>query len=120
MAMKFKNTTDHVIILDALGLPPVAPKGTVDVPEELCAPSRTDGGQRAKSALECVAPQLEPVDPEDKKVWLDLPPLPEPRSRVVTIAKRAPEEAPGVKALRDLRAKQQEAAVAAAKVEVKK
>ena len=107
MSMKFKNTTNKVIVLDAVGLPPVAPNGTVDVPDSIAAPSRTDAGQRAKSVIECVAPQLEPADKADKELWLATPPPPEPRSKIVTVARRMPDEAPGVKALRELRAKQQ-------------
>lgn len=116
--MKFKNTTDHVIILDCLGLPPVAPKGEADIPDEFCAPGRTDAGQRAKSMIENVAPQLEPSSAADKELWKATPPAPTPVSKIVTVAKRAPDEAPGVKALRELRAKQQ--AEAAAKIPEKK
>lgn len=107
MSMKFKNPTDHVIILDAVGLPPVAPKGEVEIPDDLAAPGRTDAGQRSKSAIECVAPQLEPSDKADKEAWLKVPPMPAPVSKIVSVGRREPQEAPGVKALRELRAKQQ-------------
>lgn len=105
--MKFKNTTKHVILLDAIGLPPVGPEETVDVPDAIAAPGRTDAGARSKSVIECVAPQLEPASKADKELWLQTPPPPTPVSRIVTVARRMPQEAPGVKALRELRLKQQ-------------
>lgn len=114
LTIKFKNTTDRVIVLDSIGLPPVEPNGTVEVPEDLATPGRTDAGQRSKSAIECVAPQLEPADKAEKEAWLKVPPPPTPVSKIVSVAKQAPQEAPGVKALRELRAKQQAEAAAKA------
>lgn len=105
--MKFKNTSDRVVILDAVGLDPVAPGGEVEIPLELAAPGRTDAGSRAKSAIECVAPQLKPSSEADRKLWEATPPAPEPKSKIVTIASRQAQEAPGVKALREAHAKQQ-------------
>lgn len=105
--MKFKNPTEHVLLLDAVGLPPVAPGGEVEIPDHLAAPGRTDAGARAKSPIECVAPQLVPADKNDREAWMKTPPAPTPVSKIVTVAKRMPDEAPGVKALRELRAKQQ-------------
>lgn len=114
--MKFKNTTKHVILLDSIGLPPVPPEGVIEVPDALAAPGRTDAGARSKSVIECVAPQLEPADKADMELWLQTPPAPTPVSRIVTIARRAPQEAPGVRALREMRAKQQAEAKKAAPV----
>jgi hypothetical protein len=114
LTIKFKNTTDKVITLDAIGLDPVAPNGTIEVPEDLATPGRTDAGQRSKSPIECVAPQLEPADKAEKEAWMKTPPPPEPRSKIVSVSKRAPDEAPGVKALRELRAKQEAEAKAKA------
>ena len=101
--MRFKNPTQHVILLDAIGLDPVAPGGTVDVPIELCAPGRGDNGKRSKSSLENVAPQLMPFAEEDATAWKATPAVPAPVSRIVSIAGRRPTEAPGVKALREQR-----------------
>lgn len=100
--MKFKNTADHVVKLESVGLAPVQPGAEVDIPLELCAPGRHANGSRAKSALECVAPQLKPVDPKDAEVWGAVPPPPAPVSKIVTVSvAHAPQEAPGVKALRE-------------------
>lgn len=104
--MKFKNTSQHVVILDSVGLDPVAPGGEVDIPLELAAPGRSDSGARSKSAIECVAPQLEPSAEADRKLWKQTPPPPEPRSKIVSVSARQPQEAPGVKALREAHAKQ--------------
>lgn len=105
--MKFKNTTDKVIILDSIGLDPVKPHGEIDVPLELCAPGRTAAGSRSKSVLECVAPQLKPSDPKDAEIWGAVPTPPTPKSKIVSLARHVPQEAPGVKALRELKAKQE-------------
>lgn len=99
--MKFVNPTDHTINLNAIGCGEVPPKGEVDIPLYLCAAQRTDAGNRGKSAVENVAPQLEPKDPEEKKLWKKIPDAPTPVSKIVTIAARPVAEAPGVKALRE-------------------
>ena len=107
--MKFVNPTDHTINLHAIGCGEVEPKGEVDIPLYLCAPSRTDAGNRGKSAVENVAPQLEPKDPADKKAWKAVPAPPTPISKTVTIAPRPVAEAPGVKALREAKEAQAKA-----------
>lgn len=99
--MVFHNPTEHTIKLDSIGLDPVAPGQDVEVPLYLAAPVRADNGQRGKSPLEQVAPQLHPKDPADKAAWLEVPPHATAQSKIVTIAARAPSESPGVKALRE-------------------
>lgn len=102
--MAFQNPTDHTINLDAIGLDPVPPGGQTDVPLELCAPGRADNGKRAKSSLECVAPQLIPVSKTDHEIWKATPAQPPAVSRIVSVSKQAaPVEAPGVKLLREQR-----------------
>lgn len=101
--IRFKNPTKHTIKLACIGLDDVPPDGEIDVPLALAAAGRSDNGSRAKSPIECAAPQLHPVEETDKAAWLDVPAPPTPVSRVVTIAARAPQEAPGVKALREKR-----------------
>lgn len=98
--IRFKNPTDRTIKLEACGLEDVEAGGEIDVPIELAAPGRTDNGKRAKSSIECVAPQLVPVEEADRKAWEMTPTPPEPKSKIVSIAARAKDEAPGVKALR--------------------
>jgi hypothetical protein len=100
--MKFKNTSDRTAILTALGLDDVAPGEVVDVPLYLCAAGRGDGGARKPSSIECVAPQMQPADPEEHREWTKIPPPPAPVSRIVSINnnKMATEPA-GVKALRE-------------------
>jgi hypothetical protein len=99
--MVFTNPTEHTVRLDALGFDSVGPGQDVELPLTLCAPYRTDNGQRGKSAVEGVAPQLRPKSEEDYKAWLDVPPPPVPVSKIVSVAARAPSEPPGVKALRE-------------------
>lgn len=101
--IRFKNPTKHTIKLESVGLDDVPPEGEIDVPLALAAPGRTDSGVRAKSPIECVAPQLIPADESDRKAWMDVPAPPTPVSKIVSIAARAPQEAPGVKALREKR-----------------
>lgn len=107
----FVNKSDHLIILDSVGLDPVPAGGTVEVPLHLAAPTRRDSGNRGKSPIEQVAPQLEPKDPEVKALWLQAPEPATPVSKIVSITPRAPSEAPGVKALREKREAQATAAV---------
>lgn len=99
--MKFVNPTENTINLHAIGCGVVAPGGEVDIPLYLCAPGRTDAGNRGKSAVENVAPQLEPKDEADKKAWKAIPEAPTPVSKIVTIAPRPVAEPAGVKALRE-------------------
>lgn len=102
--MIFVNPTEHTIKLDALGFDPVSPKGEVELPLTVCAPTRTDNGQRGKSPVEQVAPQLHPKSEADRKAWLEIPAPPIPQSKIVANAARhlQPQpEAPGVKALRE-------------------
>lgn len=101
--IKFKNPTTHTLKLEAAGLEDVPPGGEIEVPIELAAPGLADNGKRAKSAIECVAPQLVPVHEADKKAWERTPAPPEPKSKIVSIAARAKDEAPGVRALRQQR-----------------
>lgn len=101
--IRFKNPTEHTIKLACVGLDDVPPGGEIDVPLALAAAGRSDNGSRAKSPIECAAPQLHPVTETDKAAWKETPAPPTPVSRVVTIAARAPQEAPGVKALREKR-----------------
>lgn len=103
--MRFKNTSENPVNLGPVGLDTVEPGQEVDIPLELAAPGRTDAGARAKSVIECVAPQLKPVSPDDIKLWQAVPPPPEPKSRIVSVAGRATAEPPGVKALREAKAK---------------
>lgn len=114
--MIFVNPTEHTIVLDALGFDPVEPGGEVELPLGVCAPYRTDNGRRGKSPVEQVAPQLHPKNPEERKVWLEVPAPTVPVSKIVSNAPRhlQPQpEAPGVKALR-------EKAEAAAKIKASK
>jgi hypothetical protein len=106
--MRFVNPTDHDINLHAIGCGIVKPGAEVEIPLYLCAPGRTDAGNRGKSAVENVAPQLEPKSEADKKTWKGIPDEPIPQSKIVSITARAPSEPAGVKALRD----QKEAAAA--------
>lgn len=102
--MIFVNPTDHVIKLDAIGLDPVAAKAEVEIPLSLCAPYRTDNGQRGKSPVEQVAPQLHPKNADERKAWEEIPAPPVPQSKIVANASRhlQPQpESPGVKALRE-------------------
>lgn len=100
--MRFKNTSEHTIMLESVGLDPVEPGAEIDIPLALCAPSRGDGGNRKPSPIECVAPQLKPVDPRDHKEWSKVPPRGEPESRIVSVNnQKPPSEPPGVKALRE-------------------
>lgn len=99
--MLFTNTTNHTIVLDAVGLDPVPPNGDCLVPLTLAAPIRADNGQRGASPIEQVAPQLQPKDPAELKEWKKVPPMATPVSRVVTLSKRDPSEPPGVRALRE-------------------
>jgi hypothetical protein len=73
--MKFRNNSDHVISLDTLGLPTVEPYAEIDIPDEHCTPKRTDGGQRQKSTIEQVAPQLQPSDLDQRAAWFEVPAL---------------------------------------------
>lgn len=108
--MTFKNPTDRTVKLEAVGLDDVAPGGSVEVPIELAAPTLMANGQRGKSSLECVAPQLIPANATDQTAWEKTPTPPAPTSKIVSIQKAAQSgEPPGVKALR----LQREAAVAA-------
>jgi hypothetical protein len=110
--IKFKNPTDRTIKLESIGLEDVEAGAEIEIPIELAAPGRSDSGNRTKSAIECVAPQLQPVDPIDLKAWMATPGAPEPKSKIVTIAARQGSEAPGVKALREQRQKAQDKAQA--------
>jgi hypothetical protein len=104
--MKFRNPTQYTINLDAVGLDPVGPGEEFDVPLSIAAPGRGDGGKRTKSALECVAPQLEPALKSDHAAWMSIPVAPTPISKIVSI-RQGPmqKEPPGVKALREAQAK---------------
>ncbi|HEY6018724.1 MAG TPA: hypothetical protein VIY48_02190 [Candidatus Paceibacterota bacterium] len=114
--MKFKNPTEHTINLDAIGLDPIGPGETVDVPLHLAAPGRGDNNARTKSAIECVAPQLHPVEESDHKAWKSVPPAPTPISKIVSIQQGpVQKDPPGVKALRE--AAQAQAAKAAQKAQ---
>lgn len=97
--MLFTNPTDYTIKLDSLGLDPVPPKSDVEIPLSLAAPYRHDNGSRGKSAVESVAPQLVPKDPQDLAAWNKIPEMLKQESRIVTVAARPAAEAPGVKAL---------------------
>lgn len=105
-SMLFTNPTDHTIRLDSLGLGSVGPGQDIEIPLALAAPYRRDNGARGPSPIEQVAPQLKPKADADRAAWLEVPTLAPPTSRVVSVAARAPGEAPGVKALRDARAAQ--------------
>jgi hypothetical protein len=120
--VRFRNPTQHTLKLYCVGLEDVPPGGEIDIPMEICAPGRTDAGARKKSILEDVCPQLVPVADHDKEALGTVPPAPAPVSKIVSIAGRLqpPQEAPGVKALRDKRealikaAQEKQAAQAAA------
>lgn len=111
--MIFTNPTNLTIKLDALGMDPVGPGQDVELPLQYCAPKRTDNGQRGKSPVESVAPQLRPKSDEDHKAWLEVPTPVTPQSRIVSVSARPVQEAPGVKSLRE-RAEAQKAAKATA------
>jgi hypothetical protein len=103
--MKFKNPTEHVIKLDAVGLDPIGPGEIAEVPLHIAAPGRGDNGNRTKSALECVAPQLVPAEKTDHAAWMETPSAPTPVSKIVSIQQGLiQKEAPGVKALREAQA----------------
>lgn len=119
--MKFKNPTEYTIILDAVGLDPIAPGEVADVPLHLAAPGRGDGGIRTKSALECVAPQLVPASKEDHAAWMSIPVAPTPISKIVSIQQGPMQkEPPGVKALREAQAKKAAEATQKAQAQVSK
>ncbi len=121
--IRFKNPTAQTVKLRAVGMEDVPPGGEVDVPLELVAAGRAANGSRRKSALECVAPQLIASSEVDRAVLGETPSPPTPISKIVSIAKRlAPQEAPGVKQLREKReaALQVEAAKKAASAPVAK
>jgi hypothetical protein len=99
--MVFMNPTKFTLNLSALGIDPVEPGKDVEIPLALAAPYRMDNGQRGKSPLEQVAPQLQPKSKEDLEAWLKVPSPPTPTSRIVSVSKRPVQEAPGVKALRE-------------------
>ncbi len=99
--MTFVNPTEHTLNLASLGLGTVPPKGEIELPLFLCAPTLTDNGNRGKSPIECVAPQLKPKNTEDASLWNKVPAPPTPTSRVVSVSPRQASEAPGVKALRE-------------------
>jgi hypothetical protein len=99
--MVFTNPTKHIINLSALGIDSVEPGKDVEIPLSLAAPYRMDNGQRGKSPIEQVAPQLQPKNKEDLEAWLKVPPAPIPVSKIVSVAKREVQEAPGVRALRE-------------------
>lgn len=98
----FVNQSDSRVNLGAIGLPSIEPKGEIDVPISLAAAGRTAAGARAKSSIEHVAPQMRPKHEADLAVWMAVPPLPTPESKIVTVSARSPNEAPGIKALREL------------------
>lgn len=102
--MVFTNPTEHTVKLAALGFDPVPPGKDVELPLEVCAPYRMDNGERGKSPVEQVAPQLRPKDPGEFEVWRKVPEPARAQSKIVTIAKRDPSEAPGVRALREQKA----------------
>lgn len=116
--MIFTNPTDYTIKLEAIGHDPVAPGADVELPLELCAPTRKDNGERGKSPVEQVAPQLHPKHPADHEAWKQTPAPAKGESKIVTVAARAASESPGVKALRDAAAAQ--AAKAAPVAQTKK
>lgn len=99
--MLFRNSSmEHTLNLDSVGLGKVAPGATVEIPIALCAAGRADNGSRTPSSIECVAPQLKPVDETEGEEWNKAPePLP-PRSVMVTTQGRAPQEPAGVAAVR--------------------
>jgi hypothetical protein len=99
--MLFHNPTEHTINLDALGMDPVLPDGEVAIPLHMAAPLRTDNGNRGKSPVEQVAPQLRPKNPTDLKAWLAIPEPVKQESKIVTISARSPSEPAGVRALRE-------------------
>ena len=99
--MIFHNPTEHTVKLDALGLDPVGPGQDCEIPLYLAAPTRTDNGNRGKSPVEQVAPQLHPKNEEDRKLWLEVPTPVAPQSKIVSVTARMPSESPGVKALRE-------------------
>jgi hypothetical protein len=113
--MTFTNPTEHTLRLDAIGLDPVGPGKDVEIPLHLAAATRTDAGQRGKSPVEQVAPQLKPKREEDHKIWSQVPPVMPAQSKVVTVTARPASEAPGVKALRDAKAAQAAQAASAQK-----
>jgi hypothetical protein len=113
--MRFKNPTAHPINLDPIGLGVVGPGDTIDVPLDLCAPGRASNGARSHSAIEQVAPQMVPVNEDERCVWAKVPKEPEPQSLVVSVQGRAPGVAPGIAALREAKAAAQAKAQEAAK-----
>ena len=102
--MLFKNPTTHTLNLHSVGLGKVGPGETVEIPIGLCAAGRADNGSRTASSIECVAPQLVPVDSTEGEEWSKAPePLPA-RSVMVTTQGRAPQEPVGVAAVRKAQA----------------
>lgn len=98
--MLFKNPTTHTLNLSAVGLGKVGPGESVEIPIDLCAAGRADNGSRTASSIECVAPQLVPVDITEGEEWSKTPePLPQ-RSVMVSTQGRAPQEPAGVAAVR--------------------
>lgn len=75
--MLFQNTHDKkVLVLLHIG----NQKGfwlnagdTVDVPADLANPDRASNGARLPSLVEMACPALEPVDEDEKAVWLQAP-----------------------------------------------
>lgn len=101
--MTFHNPTEHTLRLESVGLEDVGPGEECEIPLALCAPTRTDNGNRGKSPIEQVAPQLQPKNPSDLKTWKQVPPPPIPTSKIVSVSPRQASESPGVKALREQR-----------------
>ncbi len=100
-SMTFVNPTEHTLKLVSIGLPSVLPGGEIEIPLYLCAAKISDNGNRGKSPIECVAPQLRPKYESDHAIWTSIPAPPTPVSKVVSVSPRQASEAPGVKALRE-------------------
>ncbi len=99
--MLLKNTSDHKVAISDLGGLVVHPGGVIDIPDSYCNPRKAPNGNKLKSIIEMLAPQLVPADSKLVAAWrartLDLEtPAPASKSTSDLVADGV---APGIAAL---------------------